>query len=107
VKDDISPGHAFRAAFLERYESDEPADLLVLDMAAETLDECHRLRDELEAAGFLVAGSKGQPVANPLLKELRAHRAAFVALARQVEPEDDKPLTRTAAAALARKRWRG
>jgi hypothetical protein len=42
--------------------------------ANRVLDEIHRLEDELDAGPLVVEGSKGQPMPNRLLSELRSHR---------------------------------
>lgn len=44
------------------------------EQLAHVLDEITRLEDDLGAGGLTVPGSKGQPVPNRLLAELRAHR---------------------------------
>lgn len=100
-----SPGHQFRVAILERYEPASIGGLLILDMAAETLNECHEIKAAIERTGYEVKGTRGQLQSNPLLRDLRAHREAFIKLAEKVEPGNGKPVTRQAAAALASKRW--
>jgi hypothetical protein len=42
--------------------------------AERVLAEVHRLEAELDAGPLVVEGSKGQPMPNRLLAELRAHR---------------------------------
>jgi hypothetical protein len=44
------------------------------EQIAHVRDEITRLEDELAGGPFTVPGSKGQPVPNRLLSELRAHR---------------------------------
>lgn len=51
-----------------------PAEAVTLNALARTLDEIAALEAELAAAPLIVAGSKGQPVPNRLLAEIRAHR---------------------------------
>ncbi|HEY3214484.1 MAG TPA: hypothetical protein VGL16_14915 [Actinomycetota bacterium] len=101
----MTPGTAFRTAILEKYEPEGVAALTILDMAAETLDECHELKKAIEEGGYQTEGPKGRNVANALLRELRAHRKAFTDLAEQVEPSASKSETRRAASALGRARW--
>jgi hypothetical protein len=56
-----SPGHKFRTDVLERYVPDSVAALILLDLAAATLDEVYLLAEALERDGALVEGSNGQP----------------------------------------------
>jgi hypothetical protein len=44
------------------------------EQAERVLGEIHRLQDELDAGPLTVPGSKGQPMPNRLLGELRSHR---------------------------------
>lgn len=50
-------------------------ELVVLEDACREVDIVDRLERELDGADHVVKGSMGQPVANPLLAELRQHRA--------------------------------
>jgi hypothetical protein len=54
---------------------------------AHVLDEIRRMEDELAAGSLTVPGSKGQPMPNRLLAELRAHRWLLVRLADSVNPD--------------------
>lgn len=45
---------------------------------ARVLDEIERLQHELDAGELVVEGSKGQPMPNRLLAELRSHRWLLV-----------------------------
>ena len=48
------------------------------DQTARVLAEITRLQDELDSGDLVTEGSKGQPVPNRLLAELRAHRWLLV-----------------------------
>jgi hypothetical protein len=102
------------------YEFDgSPEVVLLVEECARTADVVTRLQDIVDNAGTLrTCGSRGQDVAIPELDALRAYRAQFAALIKQLDlpgPEDDeddedgtarsRPLTRSEAgtkAALAR-----
>jgi hypothetical protein len=48
------------------------------DQTARVLAEITRLQDELDSGDLVTEGSKGQPVPNRLLAELRSHRWLLV-----------------------------
>jgi hypothetical protein len=48
------------------------------EQTARVLDEITRLQGELDSGDLVVEGSKGQPMPNRLLAELRAHRWLLV-----------------------------
>jgi hypothetical protein len=98
-------GESFKAEFLARFETDSLTDLALLDMACLALDEATDLAAQIRSDGFMVLGSTKQPTANPLLRELRAHRNSFADLARQLEPGQRGTTTSAAGTALAAKRW--
>ena len=49
-------------------------DVVIGEQADRVLAEIHRLEAELDAGPLVVEGSKGQPMPNRLLSELRSHR---------------------------------
>lgn len=94
-----------RAAAVYELREDEAE---ALAGACRTLDELVRLEAELAAAEVVVAGSKGQPVPNPLFAAVREHRRALTALlaAAGLAAAETSPLTTTQAArAMAHGRW--
>lgn len=94
-------GQRFREAFLVEYTSDHAVDAQSLEMAVQLLDEIEQMSAQVERDGYMIAGSQDQPVVNPLIRELRAHRKAFVDIGKTLAP--DAP--RLAGQALARRRW--
>ena len=87
-----------------------PDELTLLAEAARSADELARIRTALGDAELLVPGSKGQPVAHPLLAETRAHRATLekllgaLALPDEDEEAGHTPRSRRAQRA-AQSRW--
>lgn len=62
----------------------------VLEDACRERDLIKRLEDALAGAELVVRGSMGQDVINPLVSELRQHRATCAALLRQLKlPDSD------------------
>jgi hypothetical protein len=57
-----------------------------------TLAEITQLESALESSQLTVKGSKGQPVANRLLGELRSHRLLLLRLLRAFAPADQGPV---------------
>lgn len=53
-------------------------EAVLAEQTARVLDEITRLQAELDAGSLVTEGSKGQPVANRLLGELRSHRWLLV-----------------------------
>jgi hypothetical protein len=68
-----------------------PDESTVLEMAARTTDDVARLQDALEGADLLLTGSARQPIAHPLLAELRMSRALLGQQLRQLALADDVP----------------
>lgn len=91
----------------------DPDEHAVLGQACVTADELERLRDELAGQPVTVPGSKGQPVAHPLLAEVRAHRETLRRLLSglRIPPDQEQESNRTvsqrtkAASHAARSRW--
>jgi hypothetical protein len=89
----------------------------LLDAAREA-DLCTAMMTQLDGADFMVKGSQGQPVAHPILGELRMHRAVIGGLLARIKLTDPSDSTGTGtgsrttstqarAAALARHRGIG
>lgn len=55
-------------------------ELRVLEDACREVDLIERLEKELAASDLIVEGSQGQPVASPLVQEIRQHRATLARL---------------------------
>jgi hypothetical protein len=94
-------GSRLKREVLETYEV-TPAERLLLDRAAVLADVCERIDAEVAAAPLTVAGSMGQPVANPLLLQQRKHHEQLQRLLKAVQfPARDEFMGRSAAQA----RW--
>lgn len=59
--------------------------------AARVLDEIDRMQAELDAGDLVTSGSKGQPVPNRLLGELRSHRWLLARLLTDSSPAPSGP----------------
>lgn len=77
------PGRTLWDSVTDQFELD-PAELALLGQACLTLDELIRLEKAMKTADLLVEGSKGQPVSNPLLTQVREHRRLLDALCRSL-----------------------
>lgn len=68
-----------------------PDELVNLEAACREADVIDRLQAAIDEDGFelTVAGSMGQPVANPLLAEVRQHRSAMRQLLAALSLPDD------------------
>jgi hypothetical protein len=92
----------------------DPDEAVLLEEACRLADEVDVLTAALDEGGLLVKGSRGQQVANPLIREVRAHRLALARVLRQLgatnpgeeaEGERSTPSQRGRKAAIAR--WHG
>ena len=63
-------------------------ELFVLESACREIDLIDRMESEQQKSGLIGVGSQGQPVAAPLLAELRSHRALFAAHMKQLSLPD-------------------
>lgn len=69
-----------------------PDELRVLEDACREATLVDRIETELSDDDLIVRGSQGQPVINPLVSEVRQHRATLSALLRQLKlPDEDAP----------------
>lgn len=87
-----------------------PDELRILEDACREVDLIERLQSELADADLLVEGSQGQPVANPLVQEIRQHRGQLQRLLGSLKLPDETERgggERSASArAAANQRWR-
>lgn len=66
-----------------------PDELRVLEDACREADLVDSIQTALREGSLISTGSQGQPVINPLVPELRQHRATLATLMRQLKlPED-------------------
>lgn len=63
-------------------------ELLILEDACREIDLIERMEAEQSSGSLTALGSQGQPVAAPLIAELRQHRAMVAALMRQLKLPD-------------------
>lgn len=82
-------------------------ELRILEDACREIDLVERLEAELKGADLVVNGSMGQPVASPLVQELRQHRSVLARLLVLLKLPDDEgqaqsPSSTARAAAMAR-----
>jgi len=86
-----------------------PDELRILEDACREADLVDRIDGELRDAPLTVPGSMGQPVASPLVQEVRQHRAVLKTLLAQLKLTEDgetEAVARSASArAAANARW--
>jgi hypothetical protein len=84
-------------------------ELYLLEAACRQVDIIDAMAARQEAEDLLATGYNGQPVAAPLLGELRAHRGLLATLLKQLKlPDDDSKAAETAsdkARRAAQARW--
>lgn len=68
-----------------------PAELRLLEEACREVDLIERIEAELTGAALVVTGSRHQPVANPLVQEVRQHRQTVRALLGALRLPDGEP----------------
>lgn len=87
-----------------------PDELRILEEACREIELVDRLEEALKDADLVVRGSQGQPVANPLVQEVRQHRQVVKSLLGSLKlPDEDgrQQESRSASArAAANARWR-
>ncbi|GGA72533.1 hypothetical protein GCM10011490_24130 [Pseudoclavibacter endophyticus] len=93
---------------LQVYDLDEH-EYPTLEAACRELTLVARIEDVLKDSKLIVRGSMGQEVANPLLAEVRQHRAAYIAFMKALrlpegEQAEESPRTEAARKA-AQARW--
>lgn len=95
---DITSGYELRAD-----------ELRILEDACREVDLIERLEAELSTAPLVVNGSMGQPVAQPLVQEIRQHRGVLARLLTSLKLPDDEAAggsdRASAARAAAIARW--
>ena len=90
-----------------------PDELRILEDACREMDLVDKLEEELSKPGteLTVKGSQGQPVANPLVTEIRQHRQTIKTLLGALKlPDEDEARApgdpSAAGRALVTNRWR-
>lgn len=77
------------ASIADVYELDAHEWRILEDICRE-IDLVEAMQDALEGADLTVRGSQGQPVANPIVQEVRQHRAIIKSLMASLKlPDDD------------------
>ncbi|WP_196325799.1 hypothetical protein [Mycobacteroides chelonae] len=108
----------WREVFTTYYLTDSPEEMFLVEEAARTTDVITRLQNTVDTAQSLrTRGSRGQDVAIPELDALRAYRAQFASLLKQLdfpapleedtsEESGSGPMSRSAAGKVgAAARW--
>lgn len=87
-----------------------PDELRILTDACRTADAIAVMEKELDAGELTVKGSQGQPVANPMLAEIRQYRALLVRQLKELHlPDEDGRAAASrseSARSAANARWR-
>jgi len=102
-------GARFWRETTRKYELRPDEERILLD-AAHEIDLIDTLAEAMKDAPLSVRGSQGQSVINPVIPELRQHRATLASLFKQLAlpdeemPEGAKPRSVSARSA-ANKRW--
>lgn len=86
---DRGPGKALWRSIANSYEL-RPDELRILEDACREADLIKKLQDELDHPDqkLIVEGSMGQPVSNPLVPEIRQHRATLGRLLQSLKLPD-------------------
>jgi hypothetical protein len=101
-----TPGAAFREAYEADFDSSTPSDGVLVHAIADSLDLIAALEERVSQDGLTVTGSAGQPVAHPLIAELRQQRAALARLLSALGLEDAPAMTFSQRQRqIAQKRW--
>ncbi len=82
----------------------DKARLTSLYAACDLISEADKMQVRIDADGYTATGSQGQPVAHPLIAEVRQYRRAALDTLRVISA-DAKGGSSAAASALASKRW--
>lgn len=84
------------------------AELRILEDACREVDLIDQMEKEIQSKDFkmVVRGSQGQPVASPVVQEIRQHRMTLRALIQALKlPEEDDGRAASAGQVLAMQRW--
>jgi len=82
----------------------DKGQITALFNACDLLSAADTMQRQVDDDGLVVNGSQGQPVAHPLIAEIRQYRRAALESLRRVGLES-RSAASSAAAALASKRW--
>ncbi len=105
-----SAGKSLWSSVTDKYDL-RVDELVVLEKACRASDRIAKMEAELEGSDFMVKGSMGQPVVNPLVAEIRAHEALVQRLLGGLKLPDDASASgaeqprSTQARAAAQSRW--
>ena len=82
----------------------DKSTLSTLYGACDLMSEADEMQKRVDTDGLMVTGSQGQPVAHPLIAEVRQYRRAALDTIRQLGLAGRSSAS-SAASALANKRW--